>query len=123
MGFGGDKCAVCSKTAYPMERYCVMVHGGDDRVCLDERVYHRACFKCMQCDKRLTTGISHVVDGKLYCPVHGIQMEKRMKTIGMAATEVPPADPRTLAEQRISVVCINMLLRYPSCNRRIEKQQ
>ncbi|KMT19102.1 hypothetical protein BVRB_1g014990 [Beta vulgaris subsp. vulgaris] len=65
--FGGtrDKCAGCSKTAYPTEK--VTVNGS---------AYHKSCFKCYQggCTISPSNYIGH--EGRLYCKHHHAQLIK-----------------------------------------------
>eukprot|EP00010_Vexillifera_abyssalis_P001050 CAMPEP_0201560180 /NCGR_PEP_ID=MMETSP0173_2-20130828/78137_1 /ASSEMBLY_ACC=CAM_ASM_000268 /TAXON_ID=218659 /ORGANISM="Vexillifera sp., Strain DIVA3 564/2" /LENGTH=248 /DNA_ID=CAMNT_0047974619 /DNA_START=73 /DNA_END=819 /DNA_ORIENTATION=- len=57
MNFGNrKKCKVCGKTAYPLES----MQYGDD-------YWHKWCFKCETCSKRLTMQTFKGVQGHIYC--------------------------------------------------------
>ncbi|KAG0482475.1 hypothetical protein HPP92_010559 [Vanilla planifolia] len=58
-----DKCVVCKKTAYPIEK-----------VTVDGNSYHRPCFKCSHggCTISPSNYIAH--DGKVYCKHHHNQL-------------------------------------------------
>ncbi|KAH0465685.1 hypothetical protein IEQ34_005788 [Dendrobium chrysotoxum] len=60
-----DKCVVCRKTVYPIEK-----------VAVDGNSYHRPCFKCSHggCTISPSNYMSH--DGKLYCKHHHNQLFK-----------------------------------------------
>ena len=64
-GGGGDKCAVCGKTAYAAEKLEA-----------DGKVYHKTCFKCDQCKKTLKTGNYASLQGKIFCKPHFKQLFK-----------------------------------------------
>merc|ERR1711976_909734 len=53
------KCAVCSKTAYPLEA----VTAGD-------LAFHKMCFKCTECKITLNVKNYKLVDKKVYCHPH-----------------------------------------------------
>ncbi|KAB2087977.1 hypothetical protein ERO13_A04G118300v2 [Gossypium hirsutum] len=76
--FGGtrEKCAACSKTAYPIER--VTVNG---------TIYHKSCFKCTHggCTISPSNYIAH--EGKLYCKHHHIQLFKEKGNYSQLETE------------------------------------
>jgi uncharacterized CHY-type Zn-finger protein len=61
----GDKCAVCSKAVYAMEKLEA-----------DKIVYHKVCFKCSVCKKTLSTGTYAALQGIIYCKVHFKQLFK-----------------------------------------------
>eukprot|EP00761_Pharyngomonas_kirbyi_P002198 gb/GECH01002202.1/.p1 GENE.gb/GECH01002202.1/~~gb/GECH01002202.1/.p1 ORF type:complete len:103 (+),score=17.92 gb/GECH01002202.1/:1-309(+) len=61
---GGEKCQVCNKTVYPMERLCI-----------DGTVFHkRGCFKCAECNKTLSASNYAALQGKYYCKPHFQQL-------------------------------------------------
>src|SRR3989338_1374529 len=53
------KCAVCSKTAYPLESIKAL-----------EKTYHKICFKCAVCAMTLNAKTFKGVDGQVYCATH-----------------------------------------------------
>ncbi|XP_024995405.1 LIM domain-containing protein WLIM2b-like [Cynara cardunculus var. scolymus] len=60
-----DKCAVCHKTVYPLEKVTVE---GD--------FYHKQCFKCAQGGCKLTPSNYAALDGNLFCRPHFSQLFK-----------------------------------------------
>lgn len=52
----GNKCVVCLKPAYAMEK-----------VEADGNRYHSWCFRCCECDKKVSVGKYAALKGKLYC--------------------------------------------------------
>jgi len=60
-GGGGTKCVKCGKTVYPAET-----------IMFEKHPYHSGCFKCLNCDRKLSTGnatYKKLPDGsiKVYC--------------------------------------------------------
>jgi hypothetical protein len=55
---GSERCAACEKQVYPVER-----------VGIDTKVFHKACFKCAECGRQLTAGTYAAGGGKYYCKV------------------------------------------------------
>ena len=53
------KCAVCSKTAYPLESVKAL-----------DKTYHKICFKCAVCAITLNVKSFKGVDGQVYCATH-----------------------------------------------------
>eukprot|EP01137_Pigoraptor_chileana_P010225 Opistho-2@59527 len=62
---GDNKCTVCEKTVYPMER-----------ISADEKVFHKTCFKCSECQKTLSLGNYSAIGGVYYCKPHFKQLFK-----------------------------------------------
>ncbi|PIN06065.1 Regulatory protein MLP [Handroanthus impetiginosus] len=60
-----DKCAVCKKTVYPLEK-----------VTMEGEFYHKSCFKCAHGGCFLTTSSYAALDGILYCKPHFAQLFK-----------------------------------------------
>nr|ANC95020.1 LIM1 [Phalaenopsis aphrodite subsp. formosana] len=98
-----DKCAVCKKTAYPLEKLNV-----------EGESYHKTCFKCSHGGCTLTPSSYAALDGILYCKHHFSQlfMEKGsynhlIKTASMKKKEEveanteqePPQDPQHTQDQ------------------------
>ncbi|KAN0050760.1 hypothetical protein ACTA71_003908 [Dictyostelium dimigraforme] len=54
-----EKCIVCTKTVYPLEKLTA-----------DEKIYHKSCFKCTECNSILSLGKYASKDnGTLFCKV------------------------------------------------------
>ena len=60
-----EKCKVCEKSVYPMEKLSA-----------DGDVWHKTCFRCLECNKVLTVGNFAAIKGKLYCKPHFKQLFK-----------------------------------------------
>ncbi|GER30368.1 GATA type zinc finger transcription factor family protein [Striga asiatica] len=60
-----DKCAVCTKTVYPLEK-----------VTMEGEFYHKSCFRCAHGGCFLTTSSYAALDGVLYCKPHFAQLFK-----------------------------------------------
>jgi len=58
-----NKCFLCNKTVYAMEK-----------VEADKKVYHKSCFKCVQCKSVLKPGNFTANDSKIYCKPHFLQL-------------------------------------------------
>eukprot|EP00041_Stephanoeca_diplocostata_P023939 m.597221 g.597221 ORF g.597221 m.597221 type:complete len:254 (+) comp22416_c0_seq8:1726-2487(+) len=51
-----DMCVVCDKQVYPMEKLSA-----------ENTIYHKACFRCGQCNKMLKLGTYAALEGTLFC--------------------------------------------------------
>ncbi|XP_022732814.1 LIM domain-containing protein WLIM2b-like isoform X2 [Durio zibethinus] len=60
-----DKCGVCNKTAYPLEK-----------VTMEGENYHKSCFRCSHGGCFLTTSSYAALNGILYCNHHFAQLFK-----------------------------------------------
>ncbi|KAD2067449.1 hypothetical protein E3N88_41913 [Mikania micrantha] len=60
-----DKCAVCHKTVYPLEK-----------VTVEGEFYHNQCFRCAQGGCKLTPSNYAALDGNLFCKPHFAQLFK-----------------------------------------------
>lgn len=60
-----DKCATCGKTAYPLEK-----------VTVEEKSYHKSCFKCSHGGCALSPSNYAALEGILYCKHHFSQLFK-----------------------------------------------
>ncbi|XP_030454098.1 LIM domain-containing protein WLIM2b-like [Syzygium oleosum] len=60
-----DKCALCQKTAYPLEKLTV-----------EGESYHKSCFRCSHGGCFLTPSSYAALDGILYCKHHFAQLFK-----------------------------------------------
>jgi len=58
-----NKCFLCNKTVYAMEK-----------VEADKKVYHKSCFKCVQCKSVLKPVNFTAIDSKIYCKPHYLQL-------------------------------------------------
>jgi hypothetical protein len=56
LGGGGIPCVICEKTCYPAEI-----------TKFEDKIYHRDCFKCSSCVKKLAMNETAVFENKLYC--------------------------------------------------------
>ncbi|XP_051151168.1 LIM domain-containing protein PLIM2c-like [Andrographis paniculata] len=61
-----DKCQVCNKTVYPLEK-----------VTMEGEFYHKSCFRCAHGGCHLTTSSYAALDGVLYCKPHFAQLFKQ----------------------------------------------
>jgi len=78
-GPASDKCVVCGKTAYAMER--IVVEGA---------TFHPTCFKCTTCSNKLSVGsFSKSNDGKYYCKTHYERLFKMRGRYSLDAIEEP----------------------------------
>lgn len=60
---GAARCAVCNKTAYPMESFTG-----------DGVTYHKRCFRCKECNCKLSVGGYAMIHGDAYCKPHFKQL-------------------------------------------------
>jgi cysteine and glycine-rich protein len=58
-----EKCTVCDKTVYPMEK--VSVEGAKG-----SKVLHSKCFRCCQCNKIVNLTNYGALEEKIYCKSH-----------------------------------------------------
>ncbi|KAF5744360.1 putative Pollen-specific protein SF3 [Tripterygium wilfordii] len=87
-----DKCSVCQKTVYPLEK-----------VSMEGECYHKTCFRCAHGGCPLTHSSYAALDGVLYCKHHFAQlfMEKGSYTHVLeaanhkrtASSSTPPPEP------------------------------
>ncbi|KAI3505145.1 hypothetical protein L1887_27065 [Cichorium endivia] len=79
MAFTGtlEKCKVCEKTVYFIEM-----------ITADGITYHKTCFKCSQCNGKLTISTYSSLEGVLFCKPH---FEQRFKERG-GLPKVTPAN-------------------------------
>eukprot|EP01102_Stenamoeba_stenopodia_P018569 TRINITY_DN682_c0_g1_i3.p1 TRINITY_DN682_c0_g1~~TRINITY_DN682_c0_g1_i3.p1 ORF type:complete len:302 (+),score=93.04 TRINITY_DN682_c0_g1_i3:55-960(+) len=59
----GEKCTVCGKTVYVAEK-----------ISADEKIFHKACFRCTHCNGLLKLGNYASLTGKYYCKPHFKQL-------------------------------------------------
>ena len=60
-----NKCHVCEKTVYPM-----------DRLSVNDTLFHKRCFKCEKCHMSLGMGNYACLEGHFFCKPHYQQMFK-----------------------------------------------
>ncbi|MQL97489.1 hypothetical protein Taro_030188 [Colocasia esculenta] len=80
--FGGttQKCMGCEKTVYLV-----------DQLTVDNRVYHRACFRCRHCRGTLKLSNYSSFEGALYCKPHFDQLFKMTGSLEKSFEGVPRA--------------------------------
>ncbi|WOG81229.1 hypothetical protein DCAR_0100374 [Daucus carota subsp. sativus] len=81
-----DKCTVCKKTVYPMEKVTVE---GD--------FYHKKCFKCAHGGCSLTPSNYAALDGIVYCKPHFSQLFKEKgsyNTLNKSSAKKSETDPQ-----------------------------
>uniref|UniRef100_A0A5B6Z3L0 Putative Pollen-specific protein SF3 n=1 Tax=Davidia involucrata TaxID=16924 RepID=A0A5B6Z3L0_DAVIN len=92
-----DKCAVCKKTVYPLEKVTVE---GD--------FYHKSCFRCSHGGCFLTPSSYAALDGILYCKPHFAQLFKekgcynhltKTASIKRSGTLIPEAEAKAAPEK------------------------
>jgi hypothetical protein len=57
-----EKCHVCEKTVYPMEKVSI-----EGKV---SRVFHNKCFRCSECNKIVNLTNYGTIEEKIYCKPH-----------------------------------------------------
>lgn len=78
------KCAICDKTAYPLESISAV-----------DKVYHKACFKCDVCKKTLNISSYCGYEGKVYCQLHVPKALATSVTDAVAMRQARSAPKRT----------------------------
>jgi len=80
------KCAVCGKTAYPLESVTAL-----------EATYHKSCFKCDVC--KMTLGVKNFkgLNGKIYCATH-TPVERSSTGADSLQTKTALSAPKKVAE-------------------------
>ncbi|KAL8207803.1 hypothetical protein R6Q57_007215 [Mikania cordata] len=88
-----DKCAVCHKTVYPLEK-----------VTVEGEFYHKQCFRCAQGGCKLTPSNYAALEGNIFCKPHFAQLFKEKgnyahltKTASMKKSSEPVE--KTVADQ------------------------
>ncbi|KAL6496767.1 hypothetical protein OROHE_027329 [Orobanche hederae] len=85
-----EKCDVCTKTVYPLEK-----------VTVEEKFYHKSCFRCAHGGCNLTTSNYAALDGILYCKPHFAQLFKE-KGSYTHLTETTTSKKNALAQDTIT---------------------
>ncbi|XP_022142675.1 LIM domain-containing protein WLIM1 [Momordica charantia] len=80
MAFAGttQKCMACDKTVYLV-----------DKLTADNRVYHKACFRCHHCKGTLKLSNYNSFEGVLYCRPHFDQIFKRTGSLDKSFEGTP----------------------------------
>lgn len=80
MAFAGtqQKCNVCEKTVYLV-----------DKLTADNRIFHKACFRCHHCKGTLKLGNYNSFEGVLYCRPHYDQQFKRTGSLDKSFEGTP----------------------------------
>jgi len=81
-----SKCAVCGKTAYPLESLTAI-----------EKTYHKICFKCEVCGMSLSLKNYKGVGGKVYCFTH-TPVERSSTGSDSMATQTALKAPKKVQE-------------------------
>lgn len=102
MAFVGttQKCKACDKTVYLV-----------DRLAADNRIYHKACFRCHHCRNTLKLGNFNSFEGVLYCRPHFDQLFKRTGSLDKSFEGTPkilkpekPVDNENATANKVSNV-------------------
>jgi cysteine/glycine-rich protein len=72
------KCMACDKTVYLV-----------DKLTADNRVYHKACFRCHHCKGTLKLANYNSFEGVLYCRPHFDQLFKRTGSLDKSFEGTP----------------------------------
>ncbi|XP_052192619.1 LIM domain-containing protein WLIM1-like [Diospyros lotus] len=82
MAFAGttQKCTACDKTVYLV-----------DRLAANNRIYHKACFRCHHCNGTLKLSNFNSFEGVLYCRPHFDQLFKRTGSLEKSFEGTPKA--------------------------------
>eukprot|EP01112_Ceratiomyxa_fruticulosa_P001495 TRINITY_DN1165_c0_g1_i1.p2 TRINITY_DN1165_c0_g1~~TRINITY_DN1165_c0_g1_i1.p2 ORF type:complete len:169 (-),score=53.03 TRINITY_DN1165_c0_g1_i1:172-678(-) len=78
------KCAVCNKTAYPLESVNAL-----------EKAYHKACFKCAVCGATLNLKNFKGYEGVIYCLTHTPKPTHTQVTDSIAVKQALSAPKKT----------------------------
>ncbi|KAH7523735.1 hypothetical protein FEM48_Zijuj06G0043600 [Ziziphus jujuba var. spinosa] len=80
MAFAGttQKCMACDKTVYLV-----------DKLTADNRIYHKACFRCHHCKGTLKLSNYNSFEGVLYCKPHFDQLFKRTGSLDKSFEGTP----------------------------------
>eukprot|EP01119_Soliformovum_irregulare_P021784 TRINITY_DN731_c0_g1_i1.p1 TRINITY_DN731_c0_g1~~TRINITY_DN731_c0_g1_i1.p1 ORF type:complete len:190 (+),score=36.04 TRINITY_DN731_c0_g1_i1:444-1013(+) len=77
-----QKCAVCGKTAYPLESLTAV-----------DKSFHKGCFKCTVCNQTLNLKNFKGFDGQIYCATHTPKVKATAVTDSVA-TKAALAAPK-----------------------------
>lgn len=96
MAFAGttQKCMACEKTVYLV-----------DRLAADNRIYHKACFRCHHCKGTLKLGNYNSFEGVLYCRPHFDQLFKATGSLNKSFDGTPKiAKPQKPIDQEKAAI-------------------
>ncbi|XP_030494557.2 LIM domain-containing protein WLIM1 [Cannabis sativa] len=96
--FGGttQKCKACEKTVYFV-----------DELTADNKVYHKACFRCHHCKRTLKLSDYSSFEGVLYCKPHFDQLFKRTGSLDKSFE----GTPKTVRDRTANQVTNNKVSR------------
>ncbi|KAL3321118.1 LIM domain and actin-binding protein 1 [Cichlidogyrus casuarinus] len=66
MQSGSETCFQCEKRVYPL-----------DRLSTGDRVYHKSCFRCNECNRTLSATNFAKLEGIILCKPHYIEKFRR----------------------------------------------
>jgi len=81
------QCAVCGKTAYPLESVTAL-----------DQSYHKFCFKCVVCQTTLNLKNFKGFEGKIYCLTHTPKVKASATTTDSFAVKTAMAAPKKASE-------------------------
>ncbi|KAJ9560352.1 hypothetical protein OSB04_005512 [Centaurea solstitialis] len=86
MAFAGttQKCMACDKTVYLV-----------DKLTADNRIYHKACFRCHHCNGTLKLSNYNSFEGVLYCRPHFDQLFKTTGSLDKSFEGIAASNQRT----------------------------
>jgi cysteine/glycine-rich protein len=110
MAFQGTttKCTACDKTVYLV-----------DKLTADNRVYHKACFRCHHCKGTLKLGNYNSFEGVLYCRPHFDQLFKMTGSLDKSFDGTPKVvKPEKHIENEVLQLKMQttFLLNYSHCS-------
>ncbi|KAG7037759.1 LIM domain-containing protein WLIM1, partial [Cucurbita argyrosperma subsp. argyrosperma] len=112
MAFAGttQKCMACDKTVYLV-----------DKLTADNRVFHKACFRCHHCKGTLKLSNYNSFEGVLYCRPHFDQLFKRTGSLAKSFEGTPkigkkPADSEKPAATRVASMFVGTKDKCLGCN-------
>jgi len=79
IGGGRDKCNLCAKTVYAQEKVATSKH-----------IFHKACFKCLECGSQLNAKNHGNFDHLYYCLAHHKQVQDLYGKMDVRADEIDP---------------------------------
>ncbi|KAL4309301.1 hypothetical protein GQ457_01G000990 [Hibiscus cannabinus] len=82
-----QKCMACDKTVYLV-----------DKLTADNRVFHKACFRCHHCNGTLKLSNYNSFEGVLYCRPHYDQLFKRTGSLDKSFEGTPKIKHERLIE-------------------------
>ncbi|KAF6138974.1 hypothetical protein GIB67_010700 [Kingdonia uniflora] len=95
MAFAGttQKCKACEKTVYLV-----------DQLTADNRIFHKACFRCYHCKSTLKLSNYNSFEGVLYCRPHFDQIFKRTGSLDKSFDGTPKiVKPEKSADAEIAI--------------------